>query len=63
MNKERELLKEALYVIGEFTEDAQERGEILITEIKELLAQPEQAELLDILEEIIADLKLIASFH
>ena len=42
MSRERELLREALYVIGEFTEDAQERGEILITEIKELLAQPEQ---------------------
>jgi hypothetical protein len=42
MSKERALLKEALYVIGEYTEDAQERTEILIAEIEKLLAQPEQ---------------------
>jgi hypothetical protein len=43
MSKERALLKEALYVIGEYTEDAQERTEILIAEIEKLLAQPEQS--------------------
>ena len=42
MSKERALLKEALYVIGEYTEDAQERTEILIDEIEKLLDQPEQ---------------------
>ena len=42
MSKERALLKEVLYVIGEYTEDAQERTEILIAEIEKLLAQPEQ---------------------
>jgi len=42
MSIDRELLKEALYVIGEYTEDAQERTEILIAEIEKLLAQPEQ---------------------
>ena len=43
MSKERELLKEALYVIEEYyTADAQERSELLITNIKKLLAQPEQ---------------------
>ena len=44
MSKERALLKEALYVIGEYTEDAQERTEILIDEIEKLLDQPEQTE-------------------
>ena len=43
MSIERELLKEVLYVIGEYTEDAQERTEILIAEIEKLLAQPEQS--------------------
>ena len=43
MRIERTLLKEVLYVIGEYTEDAQERTEILIAEIEKLLAQPEQS--------------------
>ena len=59
MNRERQLLHAWLSFATQVSIDPMH--EKLYKTTKELLAQPEQAELLEILEEIIADLKLRAS--
>ena len=59
MNRERGLLERAMNRID--FRYAQDEAIALHKEIREYLDKPEQAELLEILEEIIADLKLRAS--
>ena len=58
MNRERQLLHAWLCIAPHIVDPAYEK---LHKTTKELLARPEQTELLEILEEIIADLKLRAS--
>ena len=58
MNRERDLLRKILDKTNYINYACNDK---IRNEMQELLSQPEQAELLEILEEIIADLKLRAS--
>ena len=58
MSRERDLLRKILDETNYINYACNDK---IRNEMQELLSQPEQAELLEILEEIIADLKLRAS--